>query len=129
MQLLLFARRFGKKTAAEEQIKLLEKKKSKLLSVRKLHDDLDYWRYIGTADDIFRATEQRREYKHLISKWDKLLEKEIKTKSKEADFFDWYSQVILFDLKNQLAKPLLLRESFYHLCKHNLKMLLRGWFG
>ncbi|WP_413581090.1 hypothetical protein [Bdellovibrio sp. HCB288] len=37
------------------------------LSLKKLIDDLDYWIFIGTGDDIVNAPSNRQEYQHLVS--------------------------------------------------------------
>lgn len=35
-------------------------------SVQELHDELDYWVFIGIGDDIVRAQAHRKEYQHLV---------------------------------------------------------------
>lgn len=39
-----------------------------MLSVKQLHDDLDYWNHIEIGSDIVNSRDNRPEYQHLVSK-------------------------------------------------------------
>lgn len=75
----------------------------KPMSVKKLHDDLDYWIMIGIGDDIVEIPNQRKEYRLLVQKYRGVV---------DADLIP---KVVLRDLKEELKKPLLLQKTFYWL--------------
>lgn len=88
----------------------------KWLTVKKVYEDLDYWKHIGVGDDIINMPTQRREYQHLLNRY---LHVE---KEKRVD-------EVLKDLKLQLAKPFFKQRTFYHLLIHNLRKFLWRMFG
>lgn len=88
----------------------------KYLSVKKVYEDLDYWKFIGTSDDIITMPTQRREYQHLLNRYLHI------EKAKRVD-------AVLLDLKLQLAKPFFKQRTFYHLMIYNLRVLLWRMFG
>lgn len=86
------------------------------LTVKKVYEDLDYWKHIHIADDILNMPEQRKEYQHLVRRYLHI--------KKEARV-----DAVLLDLKLQLAKPFFRQRTFYHLLIHNLRMRLGRMFG
>lgn len=73
------------------------------LSVKKLHDDLDYWIHIGIGDDIVKLPAQRIEYQALV---------------KDRRFLNEPSEVarlVLKDLALELRQPWFLRPTFWRL--------------
>lgn len=72
------------------------------LSVKKLHDDLDYWIHIGIGDDIVKLPAQRIEYQALVKDC-------IKTDPQEV------ARSVLKDLALELRQPWFLRPTFWRL--------------
>lgn len=73
------------------------------MNIQKMRDDLDYWIYIGIADDIVNMMNQRLEYKHLVLKY------------KNIHLDEDIPSLVLADLDCELKKPALLRPTNYHL--------------
>lgn len=73
------------------------------MNIQKMRDDLDYWIYIGIADDIVTMMNQRLEYKHLVLKY------------KNIHLDEDIPSLVLADLDKELKKPALLRLTNYHL--------------
>lgn len=76
-------------------------------SVKKLHDDLDYWIMIKIGDDIVTLKSQRQEYQPLVEKY-------------RGDV-----EGVLVALKFELKLPWYKRPTFWHLVRLNFKRLLR----
>ena len=77
------------------------------LSVKKLHDDLEYWIFIGIGDDIVRLKSQRLEYAPLVEQF-------------SGDY-----EAVLVALKFELKLPWYQRPTFWHLVKLNFKRFFR----
>lgn len=75
-------------------------------SVKKLHDDLEYWIFIGIGDDIIELQEQRLEYKPLVQKYND-------------------PSHVLSALRYELELPWYKRPTFWHLVRLNLKRLIK----
>jgi len=73
------------------------------LSVKRLHDELDHWIFIGIGDDIVKCRDQRPEYYHLIKHFPLNLKPEI------------IAQFVLIMLKTELDFPWFIRPTFWHL--------------
>lgn len=76
----------------------------KYLTVKKLHDDLDYWIHIGIGDDIVMIPDHRKEYQHLVKQW-----KSINLEPKEI------AKLVLIQLDLELKKPWFLRPTFWRI--------------
>lgn len=86
---------------------MIEKLLSRLgLSVQKLYDDLDYWKMIGIASDIYEARTQRPEYIHYV------LEAEAKG-AFENEIIDYTLLKLSLELKMKWYK----RPTFWRLLK------------
>lgn len=91
---------------------MIEKLLAKLgLSVQKLYDDLDYWKMIGIASDIYEVKSQRKEYNHLVKRAEKI-------GLYEAEIVDY----ALLMLREELKVSFYHRPSFYHLLKLKLSL-------
>ena len=101
----------------------------KFLTVKKLHDDLDYWVHIGTGDDIVRAPDNRKEYGHLVAHVKELykdVESFVDAKGKEITREDFIAKKVLAMLKDELKNPWFVRPTFYRLLWLYIKGLFSG---
>lgn len=101
-----------------------------MLSVKKLHDDLDYWIHLGLGNDIINSPEQRQEYRHLVRDAVRLwqADEENLDKSLYIDTTELKNQFIvqhsLLSLKRELEKPWYLQPTFYRL----LWLHVKNWY-
>lgn len=79
-----------------------------MLSVQKMHDDLDYWIHIGLGDDIVSIPDHRPEYQHLVKR------------HKAAELSE-IPKLVLADLKLQLTKPWYQQRTFWVLLMRRAK--------
>ena len=79
-------------------------------SIWKLIYDLDYWLYIGTADDLVNCPDNRKEYQHLVQ--------ELKEKSTPLEKIP---ATVLVMLKKEAELPFYKSRTFWR----NLLILLR----
>lgn len=86
-----------------------------MLTVQKMHDDLDYWIHLGIGDDIVKAPQARPEYQHLVRR---AAEAEI-SKESTPDF-------VRYLLRNELKRPAVLRSTTYRLIWLRIKRTIFG---
>lgn len=80
--------------------------------IKKLIEDLDYWIYIGTGDDIVKCPSNRPEYQHLV--------KHLKSEGIQDDEIPREALLIL---REEIQFPFFLRSTFWHL----LKLSFSNW--
>lgn len=92
-------------------------------SVKKLHDDLDYWIFIQCGEDIVELKDQRAEYQHLVQKNRFKCEKFINGTCVSVVRNDDIPMDVLKDLALELKLPFYKRPTFWHLVRLNFKRL------
>lgn len=86
-----------------------------MITVKKLHDDLDYWAMNNMASDIYEYRSMRPEYLPLVQK---------------AESFGFTDELIvkfvLLRLKDEMAKPWYSKDVFFrlYLIKINIRYIL-----
>lgn len=84
-----------------------------IFKVEKLVEDLEYWIFIGMADDIIECPRQRIEYQHYVDKY------------RDRDYND-IPKLVLADLKKEVESfPWYKRPTFWKLIILNFKKVLR----
>jgi len=84
------------------------------ISVKKLYDNLEYWKFIGIAKDIYECPDNRLEYKPYVdlAKRNGLYEDEI-------------VKFTICGLENELCMPWYDRPTFWYLIKLTIKRAFR----
>ncbi len=98
-----------------------------MLTVKKLHDDLETWIRIGIGDDIVNMPEQRKEYQHLVKECSEV---KLGTSSGLIPLpVDRVPSRALRMLENELAKPWYLQRTFWVLLKMKLTRAIKHVFS
>lgn len=92
-----------------------------MLTVKKLHDDLDYWIHIGIGDDIVNLPEHRPEYQHLVKQGPPE-----GIRKDDIYYGQIVAELVLEKLKAELSKPWFLQPTFWHLLPINLKSIFKN---